>query len=256
MKTAPIGATELKEFAHPVCVHSRPQQRDSSEFNDRKQLVFFARMLHKRHYVSGTDGNLSLRLDSHRVLITPTGRSKALLKPEHMVVIDMEGRKLEGALEPSSEFGVHLTIYQARHDIKAIVHAHPFAATGFACAGLGLSEPICSELVLTFGQIPIAPYASPGSPELSDALRPFLRGHDAVLLENHGVVAYGTTLERAYLNMEEVEHCSLITLVTRLLGGHRSLSQDEVRQLDAARLRAFSGRCQHANENHGNSELE
>jgi L-fuculose-phosphate aldolase len=194
----------------------------------RNELAFFGKMLHKRHYVSGCDGNLSVRLDEGRILTTPTGMSKGMLKPDNMVIIDIQGSKLAGALQPSSEIGMHLTIYQTRPDVGAIVHAHPSVATGFACAGMDLTEPICSELVLTLGRIPLAPYASPGSPELSDCLRPFVPEHDAILMQNHGVVAYGETLSQAYLNMETVEHSAVIMLVTRLLGMKATLNPAQV----------------------------
>lgn len=194
-------------------------------------------MLHKRHYVSGCDGNLSVRLEDDRILTTPTGMSKALLKPQHMVIVDCQGRRLQGALQPSSELQMHLTIYNKRPDVRAVVHAHPCVATGIACAGLNLSEPICSELVMTLGKIPLAPYAMPGTPALSDALLPFIAEHEAILMQNHGVVAYGSTLCQAYLNMETVEHTARIMLVTRLLGSQKTLEADQVAHLLDLRAR-------------------
>lgn len=197
----------------------------------RKDLVFFGRMLHARHYVSGCDGNLSLRLEGNRILTTPTGISKALLKPEHMVVVDLQGQRVDGELQPSSEIQMHLTIYKHRPDVGAVVHAHPCIATGLGCAGLNISEPICSELVLTLGEIPLAPYAMPGTPALSESLLPFIPDHDAILMQNHGVVTYGPTLSQAYLNMETVEHTARIMLVTKMLGSQRTLESEQVANL-------------------------
>jgi L-fuculose-phosphate aldolase len=188
-------------------------------------------MLHTRHYVSGCDGNLSVRLEGSRILTTPTGASKRLLKPQHMVIVDFEGRVLDGEFQPSSEIQMHLTIYKQRPDVSAVVHAHPCIATGFGCAGMNISEPICSELVLTLGTIPLAPYAMPGTPALSDSLLPFIPDHDAILMQNHGVVTYGPTLSQAYLNMETVEHTARIMLVTRMLGSQRKLEGEQIANL-------------------------
>jgi L-fuculose-phosphate aldolase len=203
-------------------------ENDLLQESYRKDLASFARMLHDRHYVSGCDGNLSVRLDKNSILTTPTGMSKGLLKPEHMVLVDLQGRKLEGAFQPSSEIEMHLTVYKHRPDVGAVVHAHPCVATGIGCSGTGLTEPVCSELVLTLGEIPLAPYAPPGTSALSDSLRPFIAGHDAILMQNHGVVAYGATLSQAYFNMETVEHTARITLVSRLLGSMKPLNADQV----------------------------
>lgn len=208
---------------------------DSRLRKHSRDMTSYGRMLHRRHYVSGTDGNLSIRLDASHIVTTPTGVSKRWMKPEEMVIVDMAGRKVSGKCQPSSEIQVHLTIYEMRPDIHAVVHAHPCTATAFAASGLDLTEPICSELVLTLGKIPLAPYAHPGTRELSDALRPFIKDHDAILMESHGVVTYAENIQKAYLSMEAVEHCATISLVTKLLGCQKTLNEQAVNRLLAAR---------------------
>ena len=203
----------------------------------RRELVRLGRALHARHYVSSTDGNLSVRLDDDRLLITPTQLSKRLLRPADIVMVDMKGVKISGSRDASTEIKMHLTIYKMRQDIRAVVHAHPCTATGFASMGLALTEALCSELVLTLGEVPLAPYALPGSDELSESLHPFIHTHDAITMENHGVVAYGATLEEAYLNMEAVEHCARIAFVTKVLGGAKTLGEKEVSSLLALRAK-------------------
>ncbi len=214
---------------------------DARESAYRRDLAFFGRMLHERHYVSGTDGNLSVRLDRERVLTTPTGVSKGLMKPEDMVVVNLNGHRVSGNAQPSSEIQLHLTIYATRSDVGGVVHAHPCTATGFASSGLGLTDPICSELVLTLGKVPLAPYAHPGSEELSQSVQPFIESHSAILLENHGVVTYGETLRQAYFNMEAVEHCARIALTTNLLGHPKVLDERDVSRLLLERSKK---RCQ------------
>jgi L-fuculose-phosphate aldolase len=201
----------------------------------RQELVRFGKMLHRQGFVAATDGNLSVRLDQHRILVTPTCFSKGMMHPEDMVIVDLHGKKLSGLYNPSSEISMHLTIYRMRPDVGGIVHAHPCTATAFASAGIALDEPLCSEVVITLGAVPLAPYATTGTRELSDSLRPYIPFHDAILMANHGVVAYGEDLRRAYMRMEAVEHYAKIVLAVRQLGTARSLDSRELEKLVAVR---------------------
>jgi L-fuculose-phosphate aldolase len=209
----------------------------STELQVALELVRFGQMLHGQGFVAATDGNLSVRLDSQRVMVTPTGFSKGALHPEDMVVVDMEGKKLTGKHNPSSEIVMHLTIYRMRPDVGAVVHAHPCTATGFASAGIALDQPLCSEIVVTLGSVPLAPYATTGSVELSKSLAPFIPRHNAILMANHGVVTYGADLQQAYLRMESVEHYAKIVRVARELGGARALDGNELEKLAEVRSR-------------------
>lgn len=220
-----------------------PIQSSSAPYEDgtskaAADLVFFGRMLHERHYLSGTDGNLSIRRPFGNILITPSGVSKHLMRAEDVIVVDKNGQKIGGGPGmPSTEMRMHLVIYSMRPDVGAVVHAHPCTATAFACVGMDLSQSTCSELVLSLGKIPLAPYAPPGSSCLGEALRPYISDYDAILMESHGVVAYGSDIERAYLNMETAEHCARITLVAHLLGGRTTLSEEESCRLREVWLR-------------------
>jgi L-fuculose-phosphate aldolase len=170
-------------------------------------------------------------------MVTPSGYSKGSLEPEQMVIVDLEGQKLSGSCCPTSEIGVHLTIYRMRPDVGAVVHAHPCTATGFASAGIALDEALCSEIVIALGSVPLAPYATPGSPELSENLKPFIPDHDAILMANHGVVTCAEDLQHAYMKMEAVEHYAKIVLVTRQLGGTKPLDRLELGRLMELRTR-------------------
>jgi len=209
--------------------------KGGSERALRQDLARFGKMLHSQGFVAATDGNLSVRLDHERILITPTCVSKGMMRPQDMVIVGLDGRKLNGSSNPSSEIAMHLTIYRMRPDVGAVVHAHPCTATGFASAGMALDEPLCSEVVITLGSVPLAPYATTGSMELSDSLRPFIPYHDAILMANHGVVTYGEDLCRAYMRMEAVEHYARIVLTARLLGSAQSIDSRELEKLVAVR---------------------
>jgi L-fuculose-phosphate aldolase len=207
------------------------------DFHQRHELVQFGRMLHAQGFVAATDGNLSVRLDANRIMVTPTGFSKGMLRQEDMVIVDYEGRKISGIHNPSSEITMHLTIYKMRPDVGAVVHAHPCTATAFASAGIALDQPMCAELVITLGAVPLAPYATTGSMELSESLKPFIPYHEAILMANHGVVTYGSDLRQAYMRMEAVEHYAKIVLAARQLGCTRSLDNQELEKLAAIRTR-------------------
>jgi L-fuculose-phosphate aldolase len=206
-----------------------------------QEIVQFGRLLHENGFVAATDGNLSVRLDSQRLLVTPTCISKGRMRASDMVIVNMEGKRLSGARRVSSEIGMHLLIYRLRPDVQGIVHAHPPTATGFAASGYDLNRPLVCEVVVGLGAIPLARYGTPGTPELTEALEPLIPGHDAILMANHGVVTFGSSLESAYMKMETVEHFAKIALVTHLLGNEQPLGEKEVQKLLEVRHRYKSG---------------
>lgn len=203
----------------------------------REEMVRYGRLLHEKGYVAACDGNLTARLGPDRLLTTPTGMSKGMMEPDDLVVVDMQGRRIEGRREPSSEIGMHLLIYRLRPDVSGIVHAHPATATGYAAAGLSLEQALVSEVVQSLGSIPLARYGTPGTEELGRTLEPLIPQHDAILMANHGVVTYGNSLLQAYMKMETVEHFARIALVTDLLGQKQPLSPRDVEKLVAGRVR-------------------
>ena len=214
----------------------------AADRKQREEIVRFGRMLHQRGFVAAMDGNLSIRLDNRRILVTPTCVSKGAMRPADLVVVDLEGHRLAGRRAVTSEIGMHLLIYDLRPDITAIVHAHPPTATGFAAAGMALNEPLVCEVVIGLGSIPLARYGTPGTSELAETLAPYVPHYDAILMSNHGVVAYGDTLEHAYMKMETVEHFAQIALVTHLLGRQKPLGEDEVEKLLLARAKYFGAK--------------
>jgi L-fuculose-phosphate aldolase len=152
-----------------------------------------------------------------------------------MVVTDLAGKKIAGERDPSSELLMHLEVYRNRPDVRAVVHAHPPLATGFAVAGIPLDRAVLAEVITTLGSVPIAQYGTPSTQELPDAVRQYIKAHDGVLLANHGALTVGHELFAAYYKMETIEHFARISLVARMLGGERLLSQDEVLRLQSLR---------------------
>ena len=201
----------------------------------RGAIVEVGRRLYARGYAASNDGNISVRLDAGRLLMTPKSVCKGFMAPEMMVITDLDGRKLAGERDPSSEMQMHLEVYRQRSDANAVVHAHPPIATGFAVAGIPLDRAVLAEVVTTLGSVPIAEYATPSTKELPEAVRKYVKAHDGMLLANHGALTLGADLLAAYYKMETIEHFAKISLVARMLGGERLLSRQEVDRLQGLR---------------------
>lgn len=213
----------------------------AAESELRRELVGFSKWLSRLGFMPGTSGNLSVRLDEKRLLVTPTGTSKYLLNVADMVIVDLRGQLLAGTRRVTSELSMHLAVYQLRADVGAVIHSHPPTATAFACAGRGLDEMLCQEAVMTLGVVPLADYATTGTGEVAASLTPFIPGHEAILMANHGAVSYGTTLLEAFLKMEMVEHLAHVALVAHQLGSPRPLRADQVEQLHHAKVKYVKG---------------
>ena len=208
---------------------------DVSEPQLRADIVEVGRRLYARGYTASNDGNISVRLDDHRLMMTPTNVCKGFMSPDMMCITDLEGRKIAGDRNPSSEMKMHLEVYRQRPEVRAVVHAHPPIATGFAVAGIPLDRAVLAEVVTTLGSVPIAEYATPSTTELPESVRKYVKAHDGMLLANHGALTLGPDVFAAYFKMETIEHFAKISLVARMLGGERLLSREEVTRLEKLR---------------------
>src|SRR5262245_39053014 len=207
----------------------------STESSLRSDIVEVGRRMYARGYTASNDGNISVRLGGDRLLMTPKGVAKGFMTPDMMCVTDLDGRKLQGDRDPSSEMLMHLEVYRQRPDVQAVVHAHPPTATGFAVAGIPLTRAVLAEVLTTLGSIPIAEYATPSTSELPDAVRKYIKAHDGMLLANHGALTVGPELFAAYYKMETIEHFAKISLVARLLGRENLIVREEVERLQQLR---------------------
>jgi L-fuculose-phosphate aldolase len=201
----------------------------------RADIVEVGRRLYARGYTASNDGNISARLDANRLLMTPKSVCKGFMDPGMMCITDLDGKKLAGDRDPSSEMQMHLEVYRQRPDAQAVVHAHPPIATAFAVAGIPLDRAVLAEVVTTLGSVPIADYATPSTKELPAAVSKYVKAHDGMLLANHGALTLGTDLFSAYYKMETIEHFAHISFIARMLGGERLLSKEEVLRLQGLR---------------------
>ena len=140
----------------------------------RQDILDVGKLIYQKGWVAANDGNISVRLDDRRILCTCTGVSKGMMTPADIIVCDLEGNKIDGARERTTEIAMHLTIYQMRPDVSAVVHAHPPVATGFAVAGRPLNLALLPEVIVSLGCVPLAEYGLPGTPALTDGMLPYI----------------------------------------------------------------------------------
>src|ERR1035437_4424847 len=203
----------------------------------RDDICQIGRLVFQKGWVAANDGNITIRLDADRILATPTGVCKGLMQPDDLIVVDMKGNKISGRAQGTSEIAMHTTVYGLRPDIKAVVHAHPPVATGFATAGRQLNLALLPEVVIGLGCVPLADYGLPGTDALTEPMLPLIPKFDALMMANHGAVCYGEDVFKAYFKMETMEHFARIQLVAELLGGPKVLPRTEVDKLLDSRTR-------------------
>lgn len=208
--------------------------------NLASDLSRISRLLANKGLVAALDGNVSVRKDAKTILITAGGKSKGEITPRDVVTVRMDGTVVTRGKRPSSELPMHLAIYRARPDIKAVVHAHPPYATALAASGQCLSVNVLPEVILSLGVVPLVPYAMPSTEAVGATLVPYLATAHAALLANHGALTWAKSLREAYLLMEKLEHASQIEFLARLLGGPQLLTDPQVAEL--MRLHPYSKR--------------
>lgn len=207
---------------------NQEQTNEETELKLKETICEIGRLLFSRGMVASNDGNISCRTPDGNLLVTPTGVSKGAMTPDMILKCDMEGNVLEGTWKKTSELPMHLRAYQERPDIRAVVHAHPPTATGFACAGEPLDDYVATEAVYALGCVPVAPYGTPSTPEVPNSIAPLLAEYDAIMLEFHGVLTVGADLMAAYYLMESVEQYAKICLIVRQIAPGRMMPRDKI----------------------------
>ncbi len=204
-----------------------PKRKDAE-----KAILDIGQRMYVRGFVAANDGNISVRIGKNEVLATPTGVSKGFMKKKMLVVTDLDGKVLDGKRKPSSELKMHLRAYKEDPSLRSVCHAHPPFCTAYSIAGIPLDAPVLAEAVITLGDVPVAPYAELGSEEVPEAIAPFVKTHNGIILANHGVVTWAKDAYNAYYRLESMEYYAKILLITdRILGKQNKLSEEEVKNL-------------------------
>ncbi|MDD7408473.1 MAG: class II aldolase/adducin family protein [Anaerovoracaceae bacterium] len=209
-----------------------PDDREAKE-----NILEAGRRMFDKSYCAANDGNISVRTAEGNFWVTPSGVSKGFMDEDMLIKIDMDGNVLEQHtdLHISSEINLHLAVYRNRPDVNAVVHAHPPLSTAFACARKPMTEPVVNEAVLNLGEVPCAPFALPGTRGLADSIVPYLQGHAAVLLANHGAVTWGESMEKAYFRLETLEYYAKMLILTGLGPKAHLLDDDEKKGIESRR---------------------
>lgn len=207
--------------------------KDELDFQTELRLIMveIGRRMWQRGFVAANDGNMSVRLNHGKFLVTPSGISKGFIRPEQLLIIDESGQILAGEGTVTTELKMHLAVYRRRPDVGAVVHAHPIFATTFAAAEMALDQLFLTETLLATGPVPLAPYATPSTEEVPASIEGLIEDHDALLLSRHGVLTVGKDLQDAYFKLERVEHCAHIHFNLMLWGHASELSGEAVQKL-------------------------
>ncbi len=208
----------------------------------RSELTAVSRRLHENGWVANHDGNVSLRINGDRLLITPTSTSKRDVDDASLVLVDLKGAVLEGRKKPPSEVQLHLAVLRGRPEVEAVIHAHPVHATAFGLVGSELAPISLPEMMVSMGaKVPTLARAMPNDPAQLKALEEAAKLYDGCLIAGNGVVTWGTSLEQALLRMELVEHYAKILTVAKQLGPVQALPEGDVVKLLEARKKAGLG---------------
>lgn len=199
-----------------------------SELEAKRDILEAGRRLYQRGFVAANDGNMSARVSDQHIWATPTGVSKGFMTEDMLVKLDMDGNKIEGSFNPSSEIKMHLKIYREAPGIRAVVHAHPPVSTTFAAAGIPLDKALLQEAVVLLGVIPVAPYTLPGTEALADGVVPYLKDYNGLLLEHHGALSWGCDVMQALHRLESIEYNATVMMYTRMMGCERPLTNKQV----------------------------
>lgn len=200
--------------------------------DNRQAIADVCHRLYGREYLVATSGNVSVR-HKKGFLITPAATRKDAVSPDSIVECQADGTAVEAGEQPSSETAMHCEIYRLRPDVGAAIHAHPHFCLACSLANISLTEMLLPELAVYIGPVPTVPYATPGSEEMAQVLRPLLPKHNAFLLTRHGVLVLGRDLLDAYNRLEHLEHIAHIAYLVSSTGTIEPLTKAQLRKLTA-----------------------
>ena len=198
---------------------------------EREEICKVCHLLYDRGYVVSNDGNVSMRVGENQVLITPSGVSKGRITADMLVLCDLDGNILDGDRYPSSESAMHFMIFKERPDVNSVVHAHPPMSTAFAVCHKSLDKPYLTEMISGLGEVPVTEFAMPSTEQVPNSVKPFVKEHNAVLLANHGSIAWGENLWKAFDRLETVEQTGKIFFYVEQMGGGVEFSQAQREEL-------------------------
>lgn len=206
----------------------------NSGINDRKlkeEICEIGRRIYNKGFAAANDGNISIRVGENEVLCSPTMICKGFMQPDDICAVDMNGDQIAGKRKRTSEVLLHLAIMKERPDVKAVVHCHPPHATAFAVTREPIPQCVLPEVEVFMGEVPMAPYETPGGHEFANTVVPFLKSTNTLILTNHGTVTFGKDLTDAYWKTEILDAYCRILILSKQLGGVTYLGEQKSREL-------------------------
>lgn len=205
-------------------------------YEERKAVALCMKRLYDRHLTTASGGNISFRVDKDHFLITPSALDKGYLTPELIAIVCFDGTNLTPNLKLSIETEMHKSVLLTRPDVNAVVHAHPVAACSFSTAmPCQINTRLTAEAYFIMGDVENVPYELMGTKELAVAVSHFIKNHEVLLLENHGALAVGNTLLRAFDCMELLERAAQMTLNVQKIKNSKSLNESQLEAIRAMR---------------------
>ena len=217
----PKTPAEIEKFFNSPAIHTL-----------KERICEMGRRLWQREYTDGNGGNITIRVGDNLALCTPTLICKGFMKPEDMCLVDLDGNQLAGTRVRTSEAKTHFGIMKRQPAAKACVHAHPPHATAFAIANVDIPSCLIPEAEVFLGKIGVAEYKTPGTQANSDEVGEVGKDHQAVLMQNHGVIVWGKDVEDAYWKMENIDsYCRTVWIAAGLGGGLHRFTGGQAKEL-------------------------
>lgn len=201
----------------------------------KQDVIYWSKRLYQKGMSPALSGNISVRTDKG-ILISASGTCLNDMNEDDIVLIDFDGNLIEGNKKPSSEKFMHTQIYDLRDDIHAIIHSHCPYITAFACVGKEITEPMLPEFVFNIDKIPLAPYNLPSSMQLAIDTAALFKDKDNVLMQNHGIVSGGSSLQQVFYNLESIRAYCETYFAAQVLGGHKNLNKKQVKEIKNLKL--------------------
>ena len=211
-----------------------------TDWEIRREICRYGKMVYDKGFVAATDGNISMRMMTNRLFITPSASCLGDLNVNELAYVDFNGHVLQSNCNPSSELPMHLEIYKKRPEINAIIHTHPAHSTAFTVAGESFEQPVLPELILGIGDVPIAKYATPSTHESAVVISELIKNHDVIILDHHGVVTVGINLQEAFYKLERLEHAASTLLAAKQLGNINPLNPSDIKKLHEIKQKYLS----------------
>ena len=207
------------------------QQPDEQKL--REDMCKVLDMMYRRKFIGGPAGNISVRLDEDRFMMSPSTHFKHLLKPEQMIIIDSTGKKIEETeanrgFGPTSEVPMHLAAFLSRPDVGGVVHGHPNNCVALSAAGKEIRSQVLTEAMLFLGKIKQIPFATPTTQELGDTVAEYIVDYDSLVLPYHGTLTVGRTIWDAYALMELLEQVAEINCLVHSCGGEVPIGNERI----------------------------